>query len=157
MKRLRITFSFVNIYLLNGYWELKSFEEPCEWQPFLPSLESSALRGWGAYYVIHRGTISLYHNSYIYICIYIYIYIRGSLNKKGDFAKGDDKRYCLHLDIFQENQLRRVLLSFRRLSAYFLYWSLCPEYFLYRRVNVFTLHGLSLWLILCSLVNILWF
>ena len=46
----------------------------CEWQPLIPSLECSTLDEGSVYIVIHRQTVSLYHNSSVYIYIYIYKY-----------------------------------------------------------------------------------
>ena len=55
-------FCFVYIYLLNGYQELNSFEE-------LMVIINSFTRELkeGAYIVIHRQTVSLYHNSSVWL------------------------------------------------------------------------------------------
>ena len=71
---------FVYIYPHNGYWELKSFKEPCLTQVATITSFTRELNLMGVveHIVIYRQTFSLYHNSlyiYIYICINTYICI----------------------------------------------------------------------------------
>ena len=108
---------FVYIYPLNGFRELNSFEEPCLTR--VTTITSFATHvGRGAYIVIHRQTVSLYHNSNTYIYIYIYScssYYSSKFTGIFEFPK------CLFFKRYKLNKMY-VFISLTCLKYEFIGW-----------------------------------
>ena len=94
-KRLWITITIVYIYLLNGYRELNSSEEPCIYAndnaitSFARELNSTVV---GGIYILSIYNLQFLRLIYWMTLVYIYIYIRGSINKWVGFCQ----RNCHH-------------------------------------------------------------
>ena len=92
-----------------------------------------------------KGSLRVTLNKGCQLYLFLIINKKSHSIDKVNFAQEDgNRKHYLQLHLFQRNLFWWLLSYPRNMSQHdLLHWQLCPEPFLYWRVSMFPLHGLS--------------